>query len=114
MFASHRITKVAGTAVVMAGLGLAAFASAGTAAAAGSIDDTFLANISSEGIGYDSAKAAIANGHAVCEAIGQGEAPASVGTEILHNTNLTTRQAAAFVVASVDAYCPRYTPLLTA
>ena len=61
MFASHRFTKFAGTALVAGALGLAAVATAGTAGAVSSTDDAFLTEISSEGISYDSPKAALSN-----------------------------------------------------
>ena len=32
-----------------------------------------------------------------------------IGGDILAHTDLTTRQAAAFVVMSIDYYCPQYT-----
>jgi hypothetical protein len=113
MSAQHRFTKFVGTAIAGTALGLAAFATAGTAAAS-SGDDAFLANISTEGIGYDSPGAAVANAHAVCGALAQGQSVGSIGNEILSNTNLTTRQAAAFVVAAVGTYCPGYQSVLTA
>jgi hypothetical protein len=59
MFASHRFTKFAGTALVAGALGLAAVATAGTAGAVSSTDDAFLTEITSEGISYDTPKAAV-------------------------------------------------------
>ena len=108
MFAQHRFTKFAGTALVAGAMGLAAVAAAGTAGAVSSADDSFLREISSEGISYDSPKAAIANAHYVCDALDDGAAPVDLGQEILNNTDLTTHQAAGFVVASVGTYCPEY------
>ena len=61
MVATHRFTKFAGTALVAGALGLAAVAAAGTAGAVSSVDDAFLTEISSEGISYDTPKAAISN-----------------------------------------------------
>jgi hypothetical protein len=106
MFASHRFTKFAGTALVTGALGLAAV---GTAGAVSSTDDAFLTEITSEGISYDTPKAAISNAHYVCSALDDGADPVDLGQEILDNTDLTTHQAAVFVVASVDIYCPEYT-----
>jgi len=111
MFASSRLTKFAGTALVAGALGLAAVATAGTAGALRSTDDAFLTDISSEGISYDTPKAAISNAHYVCSALDDGAAPVDLGQEILDNTELITHQAAVFVVASVNAYCPEYTGL---
>ena len=109
MFASHRITKFAGSALVAGALGLAAVATAGTAGAVSSTDDAFLTEITNEGISYDTPKAAISNAHYVCGALDDGADPVDLGQEILDNTDLTTHQAAVFVVASVNAYCPEYT-----
>jgi hypothetical protein len=108
MFAHNGVTKLASTALVAGALGLAALATAGTAGAMSSVDDTFLAEISAEGIAYDSEGAAISNARYVCGALDEGADPVDLGMEILENTDLTTDQAAAFVVASVGNYCPEY------
>jgi len=108
MFATHRLTTFAGTALLAGALGVAAVATAGTAGAVSSVDDTFLKDISSEGISYDAPKAAIANAHYVCSSLDDGADPVDLGQEILDSTDLTTHQAAVFVVASVNAYCPEY------
>ena len=109
MIASARLATFAGTALVVGTLGLGAVAPAGTAGAVSSTDNTFLTEISAEGIAYDSPKAAIQNAHDVCNAFGSGAQLADVGQEILDNTDLTTHQAAVFVVTSVTTYCPEYT-----
>jgi hypothetical protein len=108
MNASHRFAKFAATALVAGGLGLAAVATAGTAGAISSADDTFLAEITAEGIAYDSPKDAIYAGHDVCFAIDEGADPVDLGMESLENTDLTTDQVAVLVIASVDNYCPEY------
>ncbi len=112
MVTTNRAAGFAATAVAAAGLGFAALAGAGAAGALSSVDDVFLANISDEGIEYDSAATAISNAHYVCNAIDDGADPLDLGDEILANTDLTTRQAAVFVVESVFTYCPEYTVLL--
>jgi Protein of unknown function (DUF732) len=109
MFATHRLTTFAGTALLAGALGLAAAATAGTAGAVSSVDDAFLNDITSEGISYDTPKGAIRNAHYVCNSLDDGADPVDLGQEILDNTDLTTHQAAVFVVASVNAYCPEYT-----
>ena len=109
MFAPNRVAKFAGTALVAGVFGLAAVATAGTAGAVSSTDNTFLTEISSEGISYDNPKAAVQNAHYVCSALEDGAKPVDLGQEILDNTDLTTHQAAAFVVIAVNAYCPEYT-----
>jgi hypothetical protein len=113
MFATNRFAKFAATAVAATGLGLAAFATAGTASALGSADDSFLSQLDSAGIGYDSAKVAVTNAHTVCAKLDSGQSVGSIGAEILQNTDLTTHQAAVFVVSSVSSYCPKYEALFT-
>jgi len=108
MYASHRFAKFAASALVAGGLGLAAVATAGTAGAISSTDDTFLDVISAEGISYDSPKDAIYAAHDVCFALDEGADPVDLGMEILDATDLTTDQAAVFVLASVDTYCPEF------
>ena len=66
MFARNGVTKFAGTAIIAGALGLAAFAAAGTAAAMSSVDDNFLADITAQGIAYDSPQNAIYAAHDVC------------------------------------------------
>lgn len=90
-------------------LGLAAFASAGTASAITSqTDSAFLSDIAHEGISYDSAADVIGNAHQVCSELKSGATGKDIGLDILAHTDLTTRQAAAFVVMSIDYYCPQY------
>ena len=83
MYASHRFAKFAASALVAGGLGLAAVATAGTAGAISSTDDTFLAEITAEGISYDSPKDAIYAAHDVCFALDDGADPVDLGMEIL-------------------------------
>jgi hypothetical protein len=106
MFA--RITKLAGTAVVAGAFGLAALASAGTAGALSSVDDTFLSDISAEGITYTSPRDAVAVAYEVCNSLDSGADPVDLAMEIYNGTDLTTDQASFFVVASVANYCPEH------
>jgi len=112
MIVRHRITTWAVTSLGAAAVGLA-MATAGHAAAS-SVDDTFLAQISSAGIAFSSAQGAVSDGHQVCDELGDGGTGVSVATEIMANTDLTTRQAATFVVAAAGAYCPQYADQLNA
>lgn len=105
MFA--RIAATTAATAVAAALGLAALTGAATASAS-SVDDEFLSNIDAEGIAFDSARTAISDAHLVCNYIADGQSAASVGNEILDNSDLTRHQAAVFVVESVSAYCPGY------
>lgn len=107
MFA-HRMTKIAATAVTGAALGLAALATSGPAGAFYSADDAFLADIESVGITYDDPSVAVSNAHAVCDALDAGYAPEDIAIEVLSVNDITIKQAAYVVVASVDAYCPSY------
>jgi hypothetical protein len=113
MFTHHRITTLAGTVIAGAALGLAAVATAGSAAA-GSTDDDFLAQLKTQGIGYDSPQGAIQDGHVVCQDLANGRSVNSIGQEILSNTDLTTKQAAFVIVAAVHSYCPQYQSNLSA
>ncbi|MBI3227109.1 MAG: DUF732 domain-containing protein [Mycolicibacterium cosmeticum] len=108
------LSTFARTAFVSTVLGLAAFGSAtvsvGTAHAITSqTDSAFLREIAAEGISYESASAVIGNAHQVCSELKAGASGTDIGVDILNNTDLTTRQAAAFVVTSIDYYCPQYT-----
>jgi Protein of unknown function (DUF732) len=106
MFAQYGVTKFVGTAIVAGALGLAALATAGTAGAISSVDDTFLTEITAEGITYDSEREVISAAHDVCFALDEGADPVDLGMELLELTDLTTDQAAFFVLASVGNYCP--------
>jgi hypothetical protein len=108
MFARSAVTKFAGTAIAAGALGLAAFATAGTAAAMSSVDDTFLTDITSEGISYDTEREVIGVAHDVCFALDDGADPVDLGMQLLEATDLTTEQAAMFVVSAVGNYCPEY------
>ena len=108
MSTRNGVTKFAGAAIIAGALGLAAFASAGTAAALSSADDNFLADLSAEGIGYYSPRSAISVGHNVCVAFDDGADPVDLGMEIMSSTDLTTDQVATFVVSAVDNFCPEY------
>ncbi|WP_099041092.1 DUF732 domain-containing protein [Mycobacterium neglectum] len=111
MFTRNGVTKFAGTALVAGALGLAAFTTAGTAGAMSSADDNFLTDISSEGIAYDSETEAISIAYDVCFALDDGVDPVDLGMELLDATDLTTDQAATFVVSSVANFCPEHQPL---
>jgi hypothetical protein len=112
LFATKRVTKFAATAIAAAGIGLAGIASAATASALTSVDDDFLAEISSQDIAYDSPRVAVENAHYVCGALDDGASPIDLGDEILSQTDLDVEQAAFFVVASIANYCPEHEALL--
>ncbi|MFX0574815.1 DUF732 domain-containing protein [Nocardia nepalensis] len=115
----HRLSRTIAGALIAATAGIGGVAVAATATAAPSApsstgDTRFLNLIQQEGIGFTSPAAAIGDAHQVCRAIAGGQTPVAVSNDILQKTDLTTRQAAVFVVASVDTYCPQYQKLLTA
>jgi hypothetical protein len=107
MSALHRITTVALTAVGAAAVGLTTLATAGTASAS-TADDTFLAQMQSVGVTFTSPQAGIQEGQQVCKELAAGETGSQVANEILSQTNLTSKQAAYFVVYATKDYCPQY------
>jgi hypothetical protein len=110
---TNRIATLAATAVTAGAFALVAFSGAATASA-GSVDDQFLKNIAAEGISFDSAKGAISDAQLVCSELADGNSGVSIATEILDNSDLTTHQAAVFVVEASTAYCPKYLDELSA
>jgi hypothetical protein len=111
MFSAHRLIRPAGLALVagVVGLSTGTFGT-GTAGAITSADDAaFLSDIRYEGIAYESAIQVIANAHEVCAQLDSGAEATDIGLDILENTDLNTRQAAAFIVMSIDYYCPQNT-----
>lgn len=114
MFARKAAATFAGTALIAGALGLAGLAAAGTAGAMSSADDTFLSDIAAEGIAYDSPKDVLKVAHSVCAALDDGADPVDLGMEIIDSTDLTSSQAAMFVVSAVGNYCPEYGSLFDA
>jgi len=114
MFARKAAATFAGTALIAGALGLAGLTAAGTASAMSSADDTFLSDITSEGIAYDSPRAVLKAAHNVCSALDDGADPVDLGMEIMDSTDLTTSQAAMFVVSAVGNFCPEYGSLFDA
>ncbi|WAJ43971.1 DUF732 domain-containing protein [Mycobacterium sp. Aquia_216] len=109
---SHRIRTVASTMIGAAAIGLIAVGTAGTASA-GTADDAFLAQMDNLGISFSSPADAIKDGHKVCQELASGKTGTDVATEVLKQTNLTSHQAAYFVVDATHAYCPQLAPQLT-
>lgn len=101
-----RLLQMTGIALTAAaiGLGTASTASALTSAQ----DAAFLSDIRSEGIGYDSALDVVSNAYLVCSQLDSGVAATDIGLQILDETDLDTRQTAAFIVNSIDYYCPEH------
>lgn len=103
---SPRITAAVTTAVGAAAVGLAV-ATAG-AASASSADDAFISQMQSIGVTFSSPQAAVQQGHQVCKELAAGATGTEIATEILGQTNLTSKQAAYFVVYATKDYCPQY------
>ncbi|SOJ56562.1 hypothetical protein MSIMFB_04040 [Mycobacterium simulans] len=108
---SSRTTAALTTTVGAAAVGLAV-ATAGTAAAS-TTDDAFIAQMKAVGITFSSPQAAVAQGHQVCRELATGKTGGQIAQEVLSQTNLTTKQAASFVVDATKAYCPQYASQLT-
>jgi Protein of unknown function (DUF732) len=109
---SHRIRTVASTMIGAAAIGLIAVGTAGTASAS-TVDDAFLAQMDNLGISFSSPADAIKDGHKVCQELASGKTGTDVASEVLKQTNLTSHQAAYFVVDATHAYCPQLAPQLT-
>jgi hypothetical protein len=105
MSARSRIRTLTTTAITAGALGIAALATAATAAA-GPMAEGFLADLESHGITYPDARLAEVDGQLVCSKVWQGQKPADIAVEVYQQTDLTAKQAAYFVAASIDTYCP--------
>ena len=108
---SARITAAVTTAIGGAAAGLA-IATAG-AAGASTADDAFITEMRGLGVTFATPQDAIKEGHQVCKELATGKTGTDVATEVLSQTNLTTKQAAYFVVDATHAYCPQLAPQLT-
>lgn len=85
----------------------ASIATAGSAAA--STDDTaFISQMESVGVTFSSPQAADREGHQVCQELASGKTGTDIAEEILSQTDLTSKQAAYFVVYATKDYCPQY------
>lgn len=106
MFA-HRIRTIASTAIGAAAIGLATLATAGVAGAS-TVDEAFITQMSKVGVTFTSPAEAINNGQKVCQALASGESGVDIANEVVGQMNLTTSQAAHFVVNAAAAYCPQF------
>ncbi|MCV7103076.1 DUF732 domain-containing protein [Mycobacterium palustre] len=108
---SPRITATVSTTIGAAAVGLAVATAGG--AAASTIDDAFIAEMRGLGISFSSPQDAIKDGHQVCIELNSGKTGTDVAREVLRQTDLTTKQAAYFVVDATKAYCPQLSGRLT-
>ncbi|CDO90002.1 hypothetical protein AWC29_04255 [Mycobacterium triplex] len=109
---SPRLSTIASTMIGAAAIGIVAIGTAGTAGAT-TADDAFLAQMDKLGISFSSPADAIKDGHKVCQELAAGKTGTDIATEVLQQTNLTSHQAAYFVVDATHAYCPQLAPQLT-
>jgi hypothetical protein len=109
---THRTKTVASAMIGAAAIGLVALGTAGTAAAT-TADDAFISQMDTLGISFTSPAEAVREGHQVCRELAAGKTGTDVANEVLKQTNLTTHQAAYFVVDATHAYCPSLAPQLT-
>lgn len=89
-----------------------AVATAGTAGA-NTKDEAFIAQMESIGVTFSSPQVATQQAQLVCKKLASGETGTEIAEEVLSQTNLTTKQAAYFVVDATKAYCPQYASQLT-
>ncbi len=108
---SPRITAAVTTAFGAAAVGLAV--ATAEAAGATTTDDAFITQMTGAGITFTSAQEAVNEGHQVCRELAAGKTGTDVATEVLSQTDLTTKQAASFVVGATKAYCPQLSSQLT-
>jgi hypothetical protein len=109
---SHRLTTIATVGIGAAVMGLGAVATAGTAAAS-SADDAFIAQMKVLGVTFTSPQEAVREGRQVCTELAAGKTGTDVAMEVLSQTDLTSKQAAYFVVNASSAYCPQLSGQLT-
>ncbi|HTX94231.1 MAG TPA: DUF732 domain-containing protein [Mycobacterium sp.] len=71
-------------------------------------DDAFIAALQRDGIAFSDRDAAITAGHNICAGLDRGETPAALIGGVVRNTDLSARQAAYLIGASVASYCPQH------
>src|ERR1700739_1764318 len=108
MSTRHDIAKLVGTVIAVAAVGLTAPASA----AADPIDDAFLRKVTADGVNFANPPEVIQKAQVVCAAFSGGLSLATLHPT-LDDGAMTQRQAALFMADAVQAYCPRYTDLLS-
>ncbi|CQD19178.1 hypothetical protein BN1232_04471 [Mycobacterium lentiflavum] len=109
---TRRINTIASTIIGAAAIGIVAVGTAGTAGAT-TTEDAFLAQMDKLGISFSSPADAIKDGHKVCQELAAGKTGTDIAAEILQQTDLTSHQAAYFVVDATHAFCPALAPQLT-
>jgi hypothetical protein len=107
MFSNHRFSTVVASAVGAAALGLAALATS-TTAGANTTDDAFIAEMQAVGVTFTSPQTAVQEGHQVCNELASGKTGTDIANEVISVTDLSSKQAAYFVVNATQTYCPQY------
>ena len=92
---SPRITAAVTTAVGAAAVGLAVATAA--AAAASTVDDAFVAQMTSHGIAFSSPQQAVNQGHQVCTELAARKNAAVITIETMDSAHLSPRQTGYFV-----------------
>ncbi|MGU3497571.1 DUF732 domain-containing protein [Mycobacterium sp. C31M] len=106
MSSTARLLQLTGIAIAAGAIGVVTAGTAGAVTSAA--DAAFLADLRAEGITYDSAAEVISNAFQVCSELDSGVGATDIGLEIMDYTGVSARQAAAFIVNSVDYYCPEH------
>jgi threonine dehydrogenase-like Zn-dependent dehydrogenase len=104
---THSIRTLASTVIGAAAIGLVTIATA-SVASAGTVDENFIAQMSKVGVTFTSPAQAVNNGQKVCQALASGESGVDIANEVVGMTNLTSAQAAHFVINATTAYCPQF------
>ena len=100
--------SVARTALAAGTLGLAALVAAG-AANAGSVDDSYLAQLKKDGISVSNEQVAVSDAQKVCTLLDQGKSPDSISQALQKaNPGLSAKGAKVFMVDSAKFYCPQH------
>jgi hypothetical protein len=78
---------------------------------ADTIDNQFLAMLTSEGItDHISPAHAIEAGHFVCQKLDDGQTPNDVAGDVLNSSSMPAYHSGYFVGAAIKVYCPQYAP----
>lgn len=111
-FKTNRWLSASATPFVAVALCLVAQVGTAATAHADVADDKFLALLRSDDIEHESAAAAIAAGHKVCDYLDSGMTTNEVAKDIENSSNgaLPDYDAGFFIGAAIKAYCPRDMP----
>jgi hypothetical protein len=99
-------TLLAGPVVSAALLSLVGVAA--PTAQADAVDGNFINALSSKGITFASAHAAIVAAHEVCDELDGGRPSSDVADDVMQQSSLDGYHAGFFVGVSIAAFCPRH------